>query len=140
MKRGCAGSLLIGCAIAGCASPTPEPAAPAPVSAPILEVDGEQVFRKCYGCHSVEPGEAAQNGPNLHGIVGRRIASQPDFDYSPAMEAFARREEVWTAELLARFVADPEALVPGTDMFVPPVTDPEERAALIDFLKAHRGN
>ena len=55
---------------------------------------GEKVFQYCYSCHSVQPGETNLQGPNLLGIVGRRIASQEGFTYSPALRAFAQ-QDLW---------------------------------------------
>jgi cytochrome c len=88
---------------------------------------------KCFSCHSVKPGENV-SGPTLYRVIGRRIASVPGFTYSPALRDFARKQPRWTRELLFRFAADPEKLVPGTTMVFHGVSDPGERMALIDFL------
>lgn len=98
---------------------------------------GERVFQRCYACHSVVPGEVeGLQGPNLRGIVGRPIAAQEGFPYSDAMRRFAAAEGVWTPGLLERFVADPEALVPGTAMSAAPLAV-AERADLLAYLKAN---
>ena len=58
---------------------------------------GEVIFRKCYACHSVMPDETGLTGPNLFGVVGRAIASAPDFEYSDALEALpAQGYGIWT--------------------------------------------
>lgn len=44
-------------------------------------------------------------------IVRRRVAGQTGFGYSPAMRAFAERHDVWSKDLLDRYIADPESLV-----------------------------
>jgi cytochrome c len=97
---------------------------------------GARVFQRCFSCHSVAPNETAQlQGPSLHGIVGRRAASVAGFDYSEAMKAKAAAGLVWTQEALDRFIADPDAFVPGTPMVVlPPLRDAQERADLIAYL------
>ncbi|MEZ0470027.1 c-type cytochrome [Luteimonas salinilitoris] len=96
---------------------------------------GERAFQKCYACHSVRPGEDGLSGPNLAGIVGRRAADRPDFEYSAALLAAAReRDLVWTPAALDAFLRDPEAFVPGTSMSFIGIRDPDERAALIHFL------
>ncbi|WP_230533337.1 c-type cytochrome [Microvirga roseola] len=97
---------------------------------------GERVFQYCYSCHSVQPGETNLQGPNLAGILGRPIAAQEGFDYSPAMQAFAAREEVWSQELLDRFIAAPEEVVPRTSMDWRGLDDASERADLIAYLRA----
>jgi cytochrome c len=96
---------------------------------------GERVFQYCYSCHSVQPGETGLQGPNLHGIVGRRIAAEADFAYSPAMRAFAGREELWSEALLDRFLAAPSDLVPKTSMEFRGVDDETERADLLAYLR-----
>ena len=117
--------LLIACASSIQAGPGPSTA-------------GERAFQKCYSCHSIALGEAKLTGPQLGGIVGRPIASEPGFEYSPALRRFGKREPRWTAELLDRYIADPEALVPGTSMAFNGIPDPAERAALIDYLSESR--
>ena len=47
---------------------------------------GQGVFKKCASCHTVDNGGANKTGPNLHGIVGRPVASHAGFGYSDAMK------------------------------------------------------
>jgi cytochrome c2 len=108
--------------------------APGLRAGPVAPSAGERAFQKCYSCHSIEAVQAKLSGPPLAGILGRQIAAEPRFEYSPAMKRFAAREPIWTAELLDRYIADPEATVPGTSMAVNGITDRSERAALIAFL------
>jgi cytochrome c len=67
---------------------------------------------------------------NLYGVIGRKAASVPDFDYSEAMRATDR---TWDAQSVESFLAAPRQFVPGTRMELP-VPDPAIRRALIDFL------
>jgi cytochrome c len=104
---------------------------PAPTGAP---PDGGALFRqRCQGCHSVTPGQTSTLAPNLAGVVGRTAASTA-FAYSDALKA---SHLVWSRDTIDRFLSGPSKLVPGTRMaiFVP---DPQQRAAIIDFL-AHTG-
>lgn len=97
---------------------------------------GERVLRQCYACHSVDPDEKTMlQGPNLAGIVGRSIATEAGFAYSGAMRAFAAQFGVWSEQLLDRYMADPERLVPKTTMAARGVEEAEERADLLAFLK-----
>lgn len=74
---------------------------------------GERIFRdQCSGCHSLEPGEH-RAGPSLAGLIGRPAASLDDYTYSQALE---KADHDWSAETLDRFLADPQAFVPGTAM------------------------
>ena len=101
-------------------------------------VRGARVFQRCYSCHSIDPNQTAQlQGPSLHRIVGRTAASVAGFEYSDAMKAKGAAGLIWTASTLDRFIADPEAFVPGTPMVVlPPLRDAQERADLIAYLSS----
>lgn len=98
---------------------------------------GERVFQRCYACHSVEAGENKLPGPNLRGVLGRRAGSLPGFRYSPAMiEAGTRGGLVWTRQTLDQFLADPERVVPGTEMGLPAgLANPDDRRDVIDFIE-----
>jgi cytochrome c2 len=96
---------------------------------------GERAYRKCYSCHALEPGRNDLQGPTLHRIVGRSIAAEQGFAYSPAMLGFAGREQWWGKGLLDKFIADPEGLVPGTSMTFHGISDADERKALIEYLE-----
>ncbi|EPC02074.1 hypothetical protein L861_20690 [Litchfieldella anticariensis FP35 = DSM 16096] len=92
---------------------------------------GERVFRnQCRGCHSLEPGVHIA-GPSLHDVVGRRAGKVEDFDYSPALQD---AQWVWTAEMLDRFLTDPDALIPGTRMVFWGLEE-RPRRQLIEFLE-----
>jgi cytochrome c len=98
-------------------------------------VRGERVFQRCYACHSVVAGEENLPGPSLRCLLGRRAGALPTFRYSPAMlEAGAAQGLVWTRATLDAFLADQQRLVPGTAMWIPPLTVPEDRRDLIDYL------
>jgi len=96
-------------------------------------------FAPCVACHALEPGRNSPAGPTLHRIVGRPVAAERGFNYSPALQQFATRNPRWTRELLDRFIADPEGLVPGTEMGFVGMHDPARRRALISWLAAPRG-
>jgi cytochrome c len=97
---------------------------------------GEKVYQYCYSCHSVRPDEKNLQGPNLRGIVGRRIAAQKEFPYSPAMRAFAQRETRWSEMLLDRYLTAPYKAVPKTSMAFAGIDEAEERADLIAYLRS----
>ena len=90
---------------------------------------GEQIWSRCQACHALQ---YDRTGPRHCGLFGRKAGSVPGFDYSPAMK---RSGIVWNATTLDRFIADPLGTVPGTTMGYAGVTDPQERADLIAFLR-----
>ena len=113
-------------------------AAASAVIAPALHADaqrGERVFQRCYACHSVQKGEDKLPGPNLNGVLGRRAGTVSGFEFSPAMIAAGRAGLVWTPDALDRFLTDPTAVVPGTAMTAPPLSDAEQRRDVIDYLE-----
>lgn len=96
---------------------------------------GEKVFRKCAACHTLGPDDGNRAGPTLHRIFGRQIGSARGYVYS---EALRNMHIVWTPETVARlFEIGPSAMTPGTAMPEQRIADPEDRAALIDFLLEH---
>ena len=98
-------------------------------------VRGERGFQRCYACHSVDPAETARlQGPSLHGVLGRPAAAVSGFEYSDAMRGRSKAGLTWTVEWLDAFLANPEAVVPGTTMSALPIADPVERADIIAYL------
>src|SRR5690554_4842346 len=95
---------------------------------------GQKAFQRCYACHSVKSHGGHLQGPNLFRILGRPAAALPGFEYSEAMRRKAAEGLVWDEATLEAYIADPEAVVPGTLMSIPPVRDPQERADLIAYL------
>jgi cytochrome c len=93
---------------------------------------GAQVFRSCAACHSLEPGQH-RTGPSLAGILGRHAGTVEGFArYSSALE---QADVTWTEETLDRWLADPQALIPGNSMTFPGIRDEQARADLIAYLK-----
>ena len=89
---------------------------------------GEQVYKTCAICHSLDKNGA---GPKHAGVFGRTAGTVPDYRYSPALQ---KSGIVWTDETLDKWLADPQALVPGTKMFFD-VKSAQDRADVIEFLK-----
>jgi len=90
---------------------------------------GKELFeRRCSGCHGLDNNK---EGPRLRGVYGRKAAGVADFAYSEALKKVAVR---WDDAGLDRWLTDPDAVAPGTDMAFH-VGDGEERKALIAYLK-----
>ena len=98
------------------------------LSAP--EERGKELFtRRCSGCHSPD---LNKEGPRLRGVYGRKAASVPDFGYS---EALKKADVRWDDASLDRWLSDPDAMAPDTDMAFR-LADGEERKAVIAYLKS----
>ena len=93
---------------------------------------GEADAGLCKVCHKFEKGGGALVGPDLYGVVGRKIASVEGFNYTPALKA---HEGVWTYELLDPWLKNPQAFAPGTMMAFPGIADAKKRANVIAFLR-----
>ena len=97
---------------------------------------GAEVFRACVACHTLKAEDGLRAGPTLAGIFGRRIATLPGYDFSPALKQL---DIVWTPETLSKlFEIGPAAYTPGTKMPEQRV-GAEDRAALVKFLERMTG-
>jgi len=95
--------------------------------------DGESAFRACSACHTAAQGRPHRVGPNLWGVVGQEIAGKEDFRYS---DALAGKEGEWTLAKLDAWLADPMAWAEGTSMAYAGLQDPDQRAAVIAYLRS----
>ena len=98
----------------------------------IDSVSGQSLYRECASCHAASKNHA-RYAPSLRGVLHRRVASDPDFDYSPAMLATGG---AWTRERLNAFLANPGAFIPGTSMQFGGIAEPTARDKLIEFLQS----
>jgi cytochrome c len=93
---------------------------------------GAQVFRACVACHTLKAQDGPRAGPTLAGLFGRRIATLPGYDFSPALK---KLNIVWTPDTLSKlFELGPAAYTPGSKMPEQKVGT-EERTDLIHFLE-----
>ena len=94
-----------------------------------ISTRGRELYEKrCTGCHSLD---GVKVGPPLRAVFGRRAAADPSFPYS---EALKKSGLSWNETNLDRWLTDPEALVPDSDMAFRS-NQAEERAAIIAYLK-----
>ena len=100
---------------------------------------GEAAVAACKVCHSFDKGAPSPVGPNLYGVVGRKIASVEGFNYSPALKAKSD-EGNWTFEHLDLWLTNPQAFAPGTTMAFPGFPDLTTRADVIAFLRTKSDN
>ena len=104
----------------------------APVLAEGNASTGRKVFKECRNCHSVKEGKHGTFGPNLYQVVGREAGGAAEFDYSPALK---NSGVIWTVETLDRWLADPQAFLPDTEMeYI--LESAKDRADVIAYLIA----
>ena len=98
---------------------------------------GAEVFRACVACHTLTPGEGNKAGPSLAGIFGRRIATLPGYNFSPALK---KLDIVWTPATVAKlFEVGPAIYTPGTKMPEQKIRSSQDRRALVEFLARATG-
>ena len=96
--------------------------------------NGAKVFKKCAACHAVDAAAGNKIGPNLHNIVGSKVASASGFGYSPAMTGHGGE---WTDANLDKYLTNPKAAVPGNKMAFAGMKKQADRADVILYLRAN---
>lgn len=95
---------------------------------------GEKVFKKCKACHAIGPDAKNKVGPELNGIVGRKVAGIEDFKYSPAMKKFGEGDKVWDEATLDTYLTKPKKVVPKTKMAFAGLKKEKDRQNIIAYL------
>jgi cytochrome c len=93
---------------------------------------GRILFLRCASCHDAGPSPSAKIGPNLHGIVGRQVASLEGYKYSAALKS---QSFVWDAAHLDAWLTNPNAVAPGTAMAFAGIPETADRQAIISYLE-----
>lgn len=76
---------------------------------------GAKEFNKCKSCHAIVDPEGnavvkgGKTGPNLWGIIGKTVGSDPDFKYGDAIVSVGAAGAVWDEASLTEYVMDPGA-------------------------------
>lgn len=96
---------------------------------------GQTVSTKCASCHSFVSGGPDMTGPDLYGVIGRKPGGHAGFAYSPAMVEEGAKIGAWDYDNLYNFLAAPQKYINGTKMTFVGLKKPEERIALIAWLR-----
>jgi cytochrome c len=92
---------------------------------------GEAQFKKCAACHTVAKGGPNNQGPNLWGIVGAKVAHLPNFAYSDAVKGHGGS---WDWDAMGAWLESPRKYIPGNKMSFAGIANPKDRADLIAYL------
>ena len=124
-----------GAAEAPAGGETAKPAEVEPVAALLAKADadhGAQIARQCQACHDFTKGGPNRVGPNLWGVLGGPHAHKGDYAYSDAMK---NAPGTWDYESVNKFIAGPQAFVPGTKMGFAGLKKVQDRADVIAWLR-----
>lgn len=111
------------------------PTGPEPILELIATADlarGEKLTKACIACHSFEKGGPNKTGPNLWGIVRSHKAHLDGYAYSDALLSM---EGNWNYVSLNKFLYKPKDYISGTKMNYIGLKKPEDRAAVIAWLR-----
>lgn len=111
------------------------PQTPEPVMALIAGADieqGKKLSKACAACHTFDKGGANGVGPNLWNVTMRGKAAASGFSYSGGMGGMGGK---WTYDDLNHFLWKPKKFISDTKMNFIGVKKPEDRAALIAWLR-----
>jgi cytochrome c len=112
-----------------------------PIEALLAKADvvkGEQTFKKCTSCHTINAGGANGIGPNLHGVVGETIGTgQGGFAFSTALSGHGGN---WDWKNLNEWLHNPKKFAPGTKMTFAGLGKGEDRANVIAYLNTQGPN
>ena len=97
-----------------------------------LSERGRMVFRKCQTCHTLEEGGRHKVGPNLWAVFGSTAGEADGFAYSKAMRA---SDVVWDDATMDDYLEKPSAYIKGTRMSFVGLRKPEDREAVIAYLR-----
>lgn len=97
---------------------------------------GERLINRCQSCHDYSPENANRTGPGIYDIVGKPIAHHEGFNYSDALAELGANGEIWDYEHLDAFLESPRGYAPGTLMTFAGLSNPDDRANLIAFLRS----
>lgn len=90
---------------------------------------GKQLYEsRCIGCHSIDQNRV---GPAHKGVFGRKAGSVKGYDYSAAVKS---SKLIWNERTLDRWLANPEATIPGNKMGYS-LPESVDRADIIEYLR-----
>lgn len=95
---------------------------------------GTQVAKQCELCHNLGKGQGNKIGPDLYGVVGRKVAAEPGFNYSAPLKA---KGGTWTFDAMDKWLLNPRADVPGTLMTFAGIPNDKQRADVIAYLNSN---
>jgi cytochrome c len=92
---------------------------------------------RCGTCHTFDQGGAVKQGPNLWATVGEAIGKgKAGYAFSSALSGHGG---TWTYENLDEWLKSPKAFAPGTKMSFAGLSNGQDRANIILYMKQQGG-
>ncbi len=104
---------------------------------------GKQAFRKCVACHTFDASGKNRIGPNLFGVVGRKIGNVKGYRYSKSYPAAGAKGVAWTTENLEEYLINPRKFIQkatgnpsARSKMVFQMSKKSERQNVVEYLKS----
>lgn len=94
---------------------------------------GAKLYKRCKSCHTLEENGKHRVGPNMWDLYGSTAGTKEGFAYSKAMKASGL---VWNDETLNGYIENPRRFMPGNRMSYAGLRKPEDRAAVLAYIKS----
>lgn len=92
---------------------------------------------RCGTCHTFDQSGAVKQGPNLYGVMGKPIGKHAaGFAYSSALSG---KGGEWSYENMDAWLTSPKAFAPGTKMSFAGLSNAQDRANIILYMKNQGG-
>jgi len=98
---------------------------------------GENVFKKCKACHSINADGGNKIGPKLWNVMFRPVGSIADYKYSKALSSYGKE---WSWEEMNGFLIKPSKWIKGNKMGFAGLKDERDRASVILYLNQNSDN
>lgn len=102
---------------------------------------GEIVFQQCSICHQVGPTATNGIGPNLTGVLSRKMGSVADFSYDTGLQKASMAGISWDKEKIFSWLRDPQSYIKSvvsdesvTTKMTVKVSDEQARRDVIAYI------